>query len=290
MHSLWMLAAGLCFALMGAFVKMAAPDFSAAELILYRGVAQTFAAWVVLARAGQAVRTARLAMHAHRGVLGFVSLFMFFYAMTELPLATAMTLNYTSPIFLAVFLAFVARERPGGRLAAAVALGFAGAVLLLRPTLAQDDVWPALVGLASGATSAGAYWNVRQLVHAKEPESRVVFYFGLSITLGALVWMVPQDWHPVTLDNAVPLAGIGVFGAAGQFAMTRAFGRGRALVTAALSYSGIVFASALGIALWHDVLPIAAWLGIALIVVAGIIAVQLTPEPKRDALPQVTND
>jgi drug/metabolite transporter (DMT)-like permease len=290
MHSLWMIAAGLSFALMGVFVKMAAPHFSAAELVLYRGLAQTATAWAVLARVGLPVRTPRLGMHVHRGVWGFVSLFMFFYAMTELPLATAMTLNYTSPIFLAVFLAWLAREHPGGRLVATVALGFAGAVLLLRPTLTPEQLWPALVGLASGATSAGAYWNVRRLVRAKEPEGRVVFYFGLSATLGALVWMVPQTWHPVTLDNVMLLVGVGAFGAAGQFAMTRAFGRGRALVTAVLSYSSIVFASGLGIALWGDILPFPAWLGIALIVAAGIIALQSGPDPRRDAMPQVTND
>jgi drug/metabolite transporter (DMT)-like permease len=285
-----MVAAGLSFALMGVFLKFAAPEFSVAELVLYRALAQTAVAWAALARAGLTVRTTCFGMHAHRGVSGFVSLFMFFYAMTTLPLATAMTLNYTSPIFLAILVAWLHRERPGLRLIGTIVLGFAGAVLLLRPALAQEQLWPGLIGLGSGAMSAVAYWNVRQLVRSNEPEGRVVFYFGLFALLGALVWMAPQPWHPVTLDNVGMLAGIGAFGAAGQFAMTRAYGKGSAMVTAALSYSGIVFSSVLGIVFWHDVLPLPAWLGMTLIVAAGIIAVQLAPGLRPDAGSQVIND
>jgi S-adenosylmethionine uptake transporter len=275
---------------MGVCLKFAAPHFSVAELVLYRALAQMTVAWAVLARSGLSVRTRRFGMHAHRGVAGFVSLFMFFYAMTTLPIATAMTLNYTSPIFLAVLVAALARDAPRPWLVGTVLLGFAGAVLVLRPALAEDQLGPGLIGLGSGAVSAVAYWNVRQLVQADEPEGRVVFYFGLFATAGALVWMAPQTWHPVTADNAGLLAGIAAFGAAGQFAMTRAYGKGSAMVTAALSYSGIVFASVLGIVIWHDVLPLVAWLGMTLIVAAGIIAVGAMPGRRPDPGPQVIND
>jgi drug/metabolite transporter (DMT)-like permease len=81
-----------------------------------------------------------------------------------------------------------------------------------------------------------------------------------------------------------------VFGTLGQLAMTRAYGKGPAIVTAALSYSGIVFSSVLGIALFAETLPIVAWLGIALIVAAGIIAVRLQPQTRADPAPQVRND
>jgi len=73
-------------------------------------------------------------------------------------------------------------------------------------------------------------------------------------------------------------------------AMTRAYGQGSTLVTAALSYSGIVFSSAIGIAWFGDLLSWSAWLGIALIVAAGILAVRLRPERPEDAAAQVTND
>jgi S-adenosylmethionine uptake transporter len=229
-------------------------------------------------------------MHVHRGVSGFVSLFMFFYALTALPVATAMTLNYTSPLFVALLFTWLARERIGRLLALALLLGFVGAVLLLRPTITPEQLWPALVGLASGALSAVAYWNVRQLVQAEEPEERVVFYFALFSAAGALVWMLPQHWHAITLQTAPSLAGVGVFGTLGQLAMTRAYGKGRAMVSAALSYSGIVFSSILGIVVFAEVLPLVAWLGIVLIIAAGIVAVWLQPRARAEPAPQVTND
>jgi drug/metabolite transporter (DMT)-like permease len=290
MPSLWMLVAGLAFALMGVFVKIASAHFATAELVFWRAIVQIAVAYAMLRHAGHAVRTRRLGMHVHRGVAGFVSLFMFFFALTELPVATAMTLNYSSPLFLVILVAALAREKPGAKLIATVFLGFCGVVLLLRPTFAADHWWPGLVGLASGAVSAIAYWNVRELVHAQEPEERVVFYFGVFAFLGSFVWMAPQTWHSPSSGTWWMLAGVGGLGALGQVAMTRAYGRGSTLVAGALSYSGIVFSSIIGIAWFGDLLSWQAWTGIALIVVAGILAVLMSPDRERDAGAQVAND
>lgn len=290
MQSLWMLVASLGFALMGVFVKLGAPHFSAAEMVFWRSVLSMLATAALLWRAGTSLRTARFGMHAHRGVAGFVSLFMLFYALTLLPVATAMTLNYTSPLFVALLFSALAHERIRPLLWLSVVLGFVGAVLLLRPTITAAQLWPALVGLGSGAVSAIAYWNVRQLVQADEPEERVVFYFALFSTAGALVWMLPQSWHAVTIDNVGYLAGVGVFGTVAQLAMTRAFGKGSAIASAALSYSGIVFAAILGIVAFGDLLPWVAWFGMLLIIAAGMIAVQLQPQRRPHAPPQIASD
>jgi S-adenosylmethionine uptake transporter len=290
MQSLWMLAAGLAFSLMGVLVKLAAAQFTAAELVFYRCAVQMAVSFALLHRAGLSIRTRRFGMHVHRGIAGFVSLFMFFYSLTALSVATAMTLNYTSPLFLALLLAWLARERPGAKLVGTVLLGFAGALLVLQPTLHADQLYGGLIGLASGATSAVAYWNVRELVRAEEPEGRVVFYFAAFALLGSFVWMVPQQWHAVTPGSGLLLLGVGVTGTLGQLAMTRAYGKGRTLVTAALSYSGIVFSSVIGIAFLGDTVGWSSGIGMALIVAAGIVAVQLRPAVRKEPVPVVTND
>jgi len=107
MQALWILAAGLCFALMAVFVKVGARYFSMAELVLYRSLISAFVMMAAMRHRGVAFRTTQLGMHARRGVLGFVAMMMFFYTMTQLPLATAVTLNYTSPLYMAVFALFL---------------------------------------------------------------------------------------------------------------------------------------------------------------------------------------
>lgn len=290
MESLWMVVAGLCFAVMGVFVKLGAPQFKVAELVFYRALVMVLLGWIVLHRAGASVRTPRIGTHMHRSVAGFVSLFMFFYALSVLPVASAITLNYTSPIFLAALLTLLARRRPAPRLTATVVIGFAGVLLLLQPSFDSRQIWGGVMGLISGAISAIAYWNVRELVRADEPEGRVVFYFGLVSCFGALVWMAPQSWTPVTWSNVGILAGVGLAGAFGQLAMTRAYGKGKTMVAAALSYSSIVFSSLIGIVLLGDVLSVVSWIGIALIIAAGILAVQLAPATPKAPPPQVSSD
>ena len=285
-----MLVAGFLFATMGVFVKLGSRHFDPAELALYRSMFSFLSMLAVLAMRGGTFRTRYATGHVMRGVIGTTSLIAYFYAITHLPLATAQTLNYTSPIFLAALIAWISRERPGRRLITTVALGFIGVLVLLRPSFQPQELWGGAMGLASGALSAIAYWNVRELVQADEPEGRVVFYFGVISSLAALVWMAPQSWTPLTLHNAPILAGVGVFGALGQLAMTRAYGKGKALVSAALSYSSIVFSSLIGIVVLGDALSIVSWLGIALIVIAGILAVQLAPPTSKAPPPQITSD
>src|ERR1700730_3253089 len=100
MQALWILAAGLCFSVVGGFVKVAARYCSTAELVLYRWIISAFVMMAAMRHRGLGLRTTRLGMHARRGILGFMALMMFFYTMTELPLATAVTLNYTSPLYM----------------------------------------------------------------------------------------------------------------------------------------------------------------------------------------------
>ena len=285
-----MLLASFGFAVMSIFVKLGAAHFSTAEMVFWRSAIGTVAMAAMLRRAGLSIRTSRLGMHVHRGVAGFVALFAFFYSLTALPVATATTLSYTSPLFVAVLFTVLARERIRPLLVASIVAGFAGAVLLLRPTLDGTQLVPALAGLLSGAVAAVAYWNIRQLVQADEPEERVVFYFTLFSTAGALVWMLPQQWHAITLDNVGYLAGIAAFGTGAQLAMTRAYGQGSAIVSAALSYSGIVFAAALGWAVFDDALPLVAWIGIALVVAAGIMAVKVRQPARSEPPPQISSD
>ena len=287
MKSSWMLVAATLFALMGALVKQASPRFSSAELVFYRSAFGLVAIWLVIVARNRQVlvplATPHLSAHFWRGLSGFSALVLFFYAIGRLPLALAVTLNYTAPLFLAVLSIVWLRERHGRGLVLAVLLGFAGIVLLLRPQV-QDQAWlPAAAGLASGMLAAIAYVNVKQLGRLGEPEWRVVFYFTLLATLGGGAWMAVAGFHRPLPGDWLGLAGIGITATLAQLALTRAYHRGRTLTVGALAYTTVAFSAVYGMLLFDEHLPPIAWIGMALVVLAGIIAVR-TASPAADSL------
>ncbi|MDO9219586.1 MAG: DMT family transporter [Thiobacillus sp.] len=278
MKSSWMLVAAALFALMGVLVKHASANFSSAELVFYRSIFGLLAIGGVIAIQHGSLRkplaTPYRKAHFWRGLSGFVALVLFFYAIARLPLATAVTLNYTAPLFLAALSAWWLHEKHGRGLLGAVVLGFVGIVLVLRPQL-QDQAWlPALAGLVSGMLAAVAYVNVKQLGKLGEPEWRVVFYFTLLATLGGGVWMLLAGFHRPHATDWPWLIGIGVTATLAQLALTRAYHRGRTLIVGALAYSTVGFSALYGLILFGEQLPVSAWLGMAVVALAGIWAVR----------------
>lgn len=278
MGSLWMLAAGAGFALMSVFVKLAAGQFSSHELVFWRSLLGLVLIWLFLRLTGH--RQGRLAgphlvLHLRRGLVGFVALACFFHAVVELPMSVAITLNYTSPLFLALLMPWSLGERPRPPQYLAVALGFSGVTLLLRPWQGGGDLVAGLVGLFSGFMAALAYVHVRQLGRLGEPEWRTVFWFAAVAALGAALLATADGWHAPTLDNAWLLLVIGLAATFGQLAMTRAYRKGDTVVVASLAYSTVVFGSLLDGLIWKHQLPAIAWLGTAITVAAGVWAVIL---------------
>jgi drug/metabolite transporter (DMT)-like permease len=273
MNALWMIAASFLFACMGVCVKLAAQQFSAGELVFYRGLVATMILGAYIGWRRLPLATPHAVAHLWRGLAGVVSLTAYFHAIALIPLATAVTLGYTSPLFLALLLVFWAREGQAAHLYPALAAGFLGVVLVLQPTFDQHHWAGGVLGLASGVISSVAYFNVRRLGELGEPEWRTVFYFSLVSTLGGLPWLLAsKPSGAASTDGWLLVLGVGSFGAAAQWCMTRAYARGRTLATASLAFSTVIFSSLFGLLVWHDRLSASAWGGMALIVGAGIAA------------------
>ena len=279
MQAAWMIAAALFFALMSVCIKYASPHFGPLEIVCYRGAIGVVFMWA-LARSRRVNLATRVPMmHVWRNIVGVSSLTAWFYAIAHLPLATAMTLNYMSGVWIAAFLiggtmlmGRLADIRRQGPLVLAVMASFAGVVMLLRPTLEQNQLFAGLIGLISGVMSAMAYIQVSALGRVGEPEARTVFYFSVGATLAGGVGMLFFEIHPLNSMQALWLLPIGVLAALGQLCMTRAYTRGATMVVANLQYSGIVFAALFGLLLFDDQIALVGWLGIATIIASGIVA------------------
>jgi len=283
MQALWMLLASLFFASMGVCIKFASEHFNSFEIVCYRGmIGVVFILGMTRVR-GVSLRTSVPMMHVWRSLVGVTALTSWFYAIAALPLATAVTLNYMSSVWIAAFLlggALLVQGRNApvkqqGPLFLAVLAGFGGVAMMLRPTLNEDQFVGAFVGLLSGIFSAFAYLQVAALSRAGEPESRTVFYFSFGAVLAGALGMVfagASAWH---WPSALWLLPIGLLAVFGQLCMTRAYASGATLVVANLQYSGIVFAGIYSLTIFGDQLPLIGWLGMGLIIASGITATAL---------------
>lgn len=270
-----MLVAGLLFACMGVFVKLGGAHFSSSELVFYRAFFGLLVVIAVLRHRRTPLATPHWRGHLWRGLSGTVAMMLFFYCIANLPLATAITLNYTSSLFLTALTLIVFKERFHLPLTASLTLGFVGVVLLLHPTLERDQFVGGLMGLTSGFLAGVALLNVRQLGLKGEPADRVVFYFNVVATLFSAIWMAQGEIHRPTPPELALLLAIGASGTFAQLAMTRAYRVGQTQAMSSLSYSTIAFASLFGLLLWQETLPVEGWLGIALIIGSGMLSLRL---------------
>ena len=277
-----MLISGFLFSCMGVLVKLSAVYFSSIELVFYRSMIGFLIICVIVSVRHLPLSTLYWKNHCWRGLSGLGSVLMFFYCITQLPLATAVTLNYTSPLFLTLLTTMILKDHFQWLLAVAVVLGFAGVVLLLRPSLHEDQWSGGLIGLASGFFAAIAYLNIRHLGNLGEPDWRVVFYFTLISTIITSIWMLFNTFHPITPVNFLLLLGIGITATLAQLALTRAYRTGKVLVVGALAYSTVVFASLWGILIWGELLSLTSWLGVGLIVAGGLLSLRASIKPIRE--------
>lgn len=287
---LLMVLATLLFATMGVCVKLASEFYAASEIVMYRGLVG-MAMMAVLCRQRHIGLATRVpGMHLWRSISGVTSLCLWFYAIAKLPLATAMTLNYMSSVWMALFLlggaVLMGAQKLDWRLMASVLLGFVGVALILRPTVDEQQLWHGLAGLLSGMLAAMAYLQVTALGRAGEPELRVVFYFSMGGAIaGALITAVTEGGLQThTLWGAALLLAVGLLATSAQVCLTRAYAIGKPLVNACLQYLGIVFSFMYGMLLFKDPLTWLASLGMLLIIGAGLAATLLrnkvAPPPK----------
>jgi drug/metabolite transporter (DMT)-like permease len=282
---LLMVCAALLFSVMGVCVKVASSLYGTGELVFYRSLVGALVVFGVTRWRGESLATRVPAMHFWRSASGIAGLMLWFYAIGGLPLATAMTLNYMSSVWMALFLiggsVLVGAGRVDGRLVAAVLTGFAGVALVLRPTVDQQQLWHGLTGLLSGMLAALAYLQVTALGRAGEPAPRIVFYFSLGGLAAGALWMVVQGTSQHTPRGVALLAAIGLLATLAQMMMTRAYRIGTTLVNASLQYLGIVFSFVFGALLFDDAVSTGAVAGIVLIVAAGLYATALRARRQR---------
>jgi S-adenosylmethionine uptake transporter len=294
MQSVWMVVAALLFSVMGVCVKLASARYNTWEIVAYRGLIGVAMMGMLIGwrahREGSSVAAAlatrHFGVHLRRSVSGTGSLVLWFLAIAGLPLATAMTINSASPLFIGAWVAwttFRLGERIDRAMTVALVAGFVGVVLLLQPTFNRDQWGYAVIGTTSTLFTAVAYLSVKALGRLGEPDFRIVFYFSLFNAIAGIAVASVVGFHAHDVRGAALLTGVGLAGGLAQLAVTRAFGAGGTLLTANLGYTGIVFSTAWGYFLFDDALQVSNALGMTIIVASSVIATVTTARALKRA-------
>lgn len=270
------------FSVMVLCVKMASRYYSNFEIISFRGFIGVACLLIYQQIAHghgiTAMKTPYLGMQMWRSFIGTMSMTCWFYGIAILPLATATTLSYMSSIWMALFIIASAmitgKGKPDFKLLLTIVVGFGGIVLILRPTGDSFELWASLVVLLSSVFAALAYLQVAALGRMGEPEYRTVFYFCLFGAIFGLVCTLfnPNGFSEFSWPGIAWMIPVGVTAMAAQLLLTRAYTQGNALVNASLQYLGLVFVILFDWILgtgWPDQLT---WIGMALVVLSGLLA------------------
>lgn len=267
----------------GTTVKMlAAEGLNALEILALRGW-MTFLLLLpllMLRRNREAVRAADLRAHAVHAVFAVSTMACFYFALRTLPLVTVTAINFTTPIFtlLLASLLYGDRVRPLGWLALAV--GFAGAMLVLRPGMDGIGL-DALVVLLGSLLAGGMNIAVRRMP-ARSTNYAVLFYFSLA---GAVVYGVAGG-SSVSVPNQTQvlwLLGLALTAIAVHGCIAVAYRLASSVLVGALDYGRIIFAALLGYLLFAEVPDTLDWVGISMIILSGLVVLRLST--RRTAAP-----
>jgi drug/metabolite transporter (DMT)-like permease len=265
---LWIIIATFFFSLMGSFVKLGSTHFSSVELVFYRSFISLVFLFLYIVISHKEIKTPHLRKQIDRGVVGFLSLAFFFYAIAHLNLGSAMTLNYTSPIFLGFFLPFISHQKIKKSIFICTIVGFTGALLILDPHGEWQSWFAGLVGLVSGIGAALAYIHVIQLSKLNEPDWRTVFYFTLVSSIGSGLWISFTDYQKLVWNDIWILIPLGLSATIAQIA----YRLGNSIVIGTLSYLAIVFSGIISLLYFNESMRIEDVLGALMIIISGAIA------------------
>lgn len=277
-----MLLAALGFSIMGGAAKALKEHFNAGQLVFWRnsiGLVVLVASFISQKTQSIGGKTGRLVF---RGLMGTVALYTLLYCILHLPLGTAMSYNLTSALFIALFSFLVFHEYEGRRVLFALLIGFAGMLLIYKPTIHLPWYYH-LAGLISGVSSAISYLTVGRLTKVYDTRI-IVLSFVLSGVLVPLMfvllrilfqlpaddlffidwrWPQQQEWWLIFL-----LALAALFG---QYFVTKAYGADKAGIVSAISYANIIFSIFIGMMLGDAFPDWVSLIGIACIISSGLL-------------------
>ena len=271
MGIIYIICSAFFFALMNMFVRMAG-DLPSIQKSFFRNLIAFFFAFIIMRKnripfGCKKENRLSLLLRATFGTLGVLCNF---YAVDHLVLADASVLNKMSPFFAILFSYIILKEKITIRQGAVVVVAFLGSLLVIKPTFANMDLVPSIIGLCGGLFAGAAYTYVRKLTTNGEKGPMVVAFFSGFSCLVLLPFLI-FDYHPMTFWQLMVLLMAGLSAAGGQFTITAAYSYAPAREISVYDYSQIIFAAIIGFFVFGQVPDVLSWIGYAVIISMAVV-------------------
>ncbi len=259
----------LAFSLANIFVKQVS-HIPAMEVVFFRTTIASAICIIGLYRAKADWRGTNRTLLLLRGVFGTTALFLFFLTLQNIPLASAMTIQYLSPIFTSIIAIFILSEKVRSMQWIFYALAFSG-VLLIEQIDTRVSMFYLVIGIVSAFCSGVAYNLVRRLRGREHPLTVVLHFQLVGVVVGTISlffdWRTPEGWDWVCLFL------VGVFSQLGQIFLTNALQKEKVAGVAIINYSGLVYAVAIGWLVFGESQTITSMVGMLLVVLGVLLSV-----------------
>jgi len=270
---LYMLAAVFLFSIQNAVGKWLAQTYPIPMLVFFRSAVAIPSAALLVWRTGGsgAFRTNRLGAQAVRATIWGGSNVASFFAYHLLPLADGIAYTFTAPLFLTALSWPVLREAVGRERWIAVLLGFAGVLVMARPSGGGTAIGIACAVVSALCSAVGSLY-VRDLCRS-ETSAAIVFYTAVVITALSLP-LLPFFWLTPSPDGLIELCALGLMGAVSQYWTTQALACALAAAVSPFNYTALVWGSLIGFVVWDEVPTVPIVLGAAIVTIAGLYLVR----------------
>ena len=270
---LFMLLSAFIGALNGAVAKILSVSMDPIEIVFYRNLLGVMIILYSLKKIPVSIDTSKLHLLFLRGVFGSLAMLLFFYTIAKIPLGEAVILNKTSPFFVTILAYYLVKETINLRTFFALIIGFIGVVLIIEPfgmTISSAHI----LGVLGGFFAAAAYATIKKIKDIYDARVIMLSFMGIGVILPLLlVLFTPYVHFKVHTDPIiwVLISFMAVLSTASQWFLTRAYSISAASIIGVISYTSIPFAIGFGMVLGDSVPDMYTFLGIALIVIGGVL-------------------
>ena len=278
----WMLFSALFFAGLGISIRMSTREVHSFEIVFFRNFFNLMFMLPWLWKIGlSGLRTEVFGLHVTRASLGLISMFFWFTGVSMMPLAEATSLGFTAPLFATIGAALILRETVRLRRWAAVLIGFAGTLIILRPGT-EVITLPAIYMIAGAVFVACSFIAVKMLTRTESPNTMVLMMVALITPVSLIPALFVWQWP--SIETWMWLVMVGFSATGGHIFFNRAMATADASAILPFDYSRLLFVAVLAFIIFNEVPDIYTWIGGAIIFGSTIYIAQREAVAARPAV------